>query len=66
MRVFCPVMEIMALPMNHARQNHFLRCSIAAKLIGNDHAWLTLGGTQQLSKEQDRCDTIPSAGREYR
>jgi len=45
--------------MNHSRQNHFLRRSIATQFIGNDHARLPFGGAQQFTEEQDRCDTIP-------
>jgi hypothetical protein len=36
MRVFRPVIEVTTLAMNHSRQNHSFRRSIAAELVGDD------------------------------
>ncbi len=42
MRILGPVIEITTLPMKHVRENHFLRGSLAAEFVRDDHGRLPL------------------------
>src|SRR4051794_29405998 len=59
MRVFRSVIQITTLTMQNSRQNDFLCRSVAAELVGDDHARLPFGGAQELPEEQDRGPSIP-------
>ncbi len=50
-RVFRPVMEVTTWARNDLWQNDFLRRSVAAELVGDDHARLPFRGTQELPEE---------------
>jgi hypothetical protein len=51
MGVLRAVVQVPALPMGYSRQNDFPGGPIAAKFVGDDHAWRPAGGAQQLAKE---------------
>ena len=59
MRVFCPIVEIPALPMNDMRPYTPLRGSIAAKLVGDKDARLTACSLQELTKKARGRHTVP-------
>ena len=61
MRVFCPIIQALVLPVFDSRQHLLLGCPIALQLIGNDHPWDVLTPFQEFSEELLGGGLIPSA-----
>jgi hypothetical protein len=59
MRVLGSVVQVPVLSMGNSGHHDSFRSGIAAQFVGNDHARLSPGASQQLAKEPDGSKAIP-------
>ena len=58
MGVLSPVVQVPMLSMSNAGHHDPFRRPVAAQFVGNDHAWSTSRGTQQLAEKSDGCESV--------